>query len=113
MTWTQHPPIATDKIHRGCACCSSAAQFAHNDMLIAVGFGAAYATKGDLIVYDEQDEDDEPHTVADIEKLAAQDPDHDWRIVLAGPLHGETYQRHLTGPHAGKWVCIQSDQGFA
>jgi len=53
--------------------------------------------------------DDELMTGADAEALAAQDPDHDWRIVLHGPLAGRTYQRH--GP--GEWVLVEMNQGFA
>lgn len=47
--------------------------------------------------------------VAEAEKLAATDPDHDWRIVLFGPLHGEVYQRH--GP--GQWMLVEKNEGFA
>lgn len=48
-------------------------------------------------------------TVRDVERLAKKAPDHDWRIVLYGPLHGEIYQRH----GKGKWVLVESNQGFA
>lgn len=47
--------------------------------------------------------------VEEAEKLAAADPDHDWRIVLFGPLHGEVYQRH--GP--GQWLLVEKNEGFA
>ncbi len=78
------------------------------EMLIAVGFGSAFATKDNDVVYDGQDEG-EIKTVGDIEKLAAEDPDHDWRIIKCGPMHGEVFQRH----GKEKWVCIESDPGFA
>lgn len=45
----------------------------------------------------------------EVEKLAAADPDHDWRIVLYGPLHGEVYQRH----DAGVWNLVEKNEGFA
>lgn len=48
-------------------------------------------------------------TVSRVERLARQDPDHDWRIVLYGPLHGEVYQRH----GKSQWVLVESNQGFA
>lgn len=48
-------------------------------------------------------------TVSRVERLARQDPDHDWRIVLLGPLHGEVYQRH----GRNQWVLVESNQGFA
>lgn len=45
---------------------------------------------------------------AEVEKLAAADPDHDWRVVMFGPLHGEEYQRH--GPD--QWVLVVKNEGF-
>lgn len=47
--------------------------------------------------------------VSDAEKAAAADPEHDWRIVLFGPLHGEVYQRH--GPE--EWNLVEKNEGFA
>jgi len=81
-------------------------------MGIAVGFGAAYVTKDGVEVYDGEADwqnEKEPKTVAEIEEIAAADPDHDWRIVKYGPLHGETYQRH----DKDRWVCVESNMGFA
>lgn len=81
-------------------------------MPIAVGFGSAVVTKDDEYIYDERQEGP-TWTVADAEKAAAADPDHDWRIQKDGPLHGETFQRHMKGKYAGQWVCIESNRGFA
>ena len=78
------------------------------DMTIAVGFGSANLTKDDEPIYSESN-DGEIWTVQDAENAALKDPDHDWRIQMVGPLHGETYQRH----DAGKWVCVESNKGFA
>ena len=89
--------------------CSTAALVAPMEMLIAVGFGSAFVTKDDECVYDEGRCDDNFWTVSDAEKLAMEDPDHDWRIVKFGPMHGETFQRH--GPN--EWVCVESNEGFA
>lgn len=115
--WAQIKPLEQDKIFVGCLCCSSAAKFAHIDNIIGVGFGDAYVTRDGECIYSEQNQvhegKDDLWTVRDAEQMAAADPDHDWRITYVGALHGETYQRHKSGPHAGKWVCIQSDQGFA
>lgn len=87
------------------------------DNIIGVGFGDAYVTRDGECIYSEQNQvhegKDDLWTVKDAEQMAAADPDHDWRITYVGALHGETYQRHKSGPHAGKWVCIYSDQGFA
>jgi hypothetical protein len=80
------------------------------EMLVAVGFGSANATRDGEVVYDEsQDDEAVLLTVGDIEAMAVEDPDHDWRITKYGPLHGETFQRH--GP--GLWECIESNEGFA
>lgn len=108
--WNKVPQIASDKLHIGCVKCSTAALVAPMDMLIAVGFGAAYVFRDDDCIYDEDGVVDENYwTVQDAEDAAADDPDHDWRIVKHGPMHGETFQRH--GPN--QWVCIESNEGFA
>jgi hypothetical protein len=112
MSWTKIEPLKSNRINHGCACCSPVAMIAHSDMSIAVGFGSAMLTRDDDLVHDgEQAWQDgcEPWTVAEAEAAALADPDHDWRITMHGPLHGETYQRH----EAGRWVLIESNQGFA
>jgi len=110
MSWDKLPPIEKENLHIGCLNCSSAALEAPLDMVIAVGFGSATVTKDGKTIYDERDAGEENlMTVAQAEDLAAADPDHDWRIEKYGPLHGEVFQRH--GP--GKWVCVESNQGFA
>lgn len=53
---------------------------------------------GTLVVWD----------VAQAERVAKRDPDHDWRIVLYGPLHGEVYQRQ-----DGEWLLVEKNEGFA
>ncbi|MFH1603172.1 MAG: hypothetical protein ABIH03_04625 [Pseudomonadota bacterium] len=111
MAWTKQSPIDAKNLHLGCATCSTARMVAPMEMLLAVGFGSTYVTRDGDVVYDESDIADggEYWTVADAEKLAAADPDHDWRIVKYGPMHGESFQRH--GPE--NWVCIESNEGFA
>lgn len=79
---------------------------------ICVGFGKAVVKKDEEIIHDGErtwEDGGEPWTGHDAENAAAADPDHDWRIVMHGPLHGETFQRR----EPGKWVCIESNQGFA
>ena len=105
MTWTREKPIH-GKI-RGCF---------HNPvydeappyMLIAVGFGEAKVTKDGETVYKQPTEDGEIWDVAEAEKLASADPDHDWRIVLNAPLYGRTFQRQ-----DGHWLLIEENRGFA
>lgn len=52
---------------------------------------------------------DQQPTVAQAEALALLKPDADWRVILEGPLHGETYQRQ----GEGRWVLVVKNQGFA
>lgn len=82
------------------------------DRVIAVGFGAAYVSRDGESLYDEAEVEDsgkEHWEVRDAERLATKDPEHDWRIVMHGPMHGETYQRQ--GP--GSWVLVEKNEGFA
>jgi len=110
--WKKLPPLKSNKLHIGCTCCSTAALKAPMNMEIAVGFGSAVVTKAGKTVYDgERDLQNgkDPKTVKEIEVIAKKDPDHDWRIVKHGPLHGETFQRHGND----EWICIESNEGFA
>lgn len=84
------------------------------ESIVAVGFGDAHLERDGEIIWDENTDGrdldwDEMMSCAKAEEMAAKDPDHDWRIVKNGPLHGETYQRH----GKGRWVCIEQNQGFA
>ena len=110
--WAKHPQIDPKDLHIGCLHCSTAALEAPMEMSICVGFGCAVVTKDGKTIHGGErawENGTEPWTVQDAENTAAKDPDNDWRIVKYGPMHGETFQRH--GP--GKWVCIESNQGFA
>jgi len=112
MAWEKLKPLDSKDIRIGCPCCSTAARVAPLGMSICVGFGAAFVTKGGVQVYNGNDDlrdEKEPLTVRDIEATAKADPDHDWRIVKHGPLHGETFQRHCDDT----WICVESNEGFA
>ncbi len=114
--WAQIKPLEDKRIHIGCLCCSSVGRIAHPNLYLGVGFGEVVVTKGNECVYSETQwnhEGKDCWTLQDAEALASVDPDHDWRIQFDGPLHGETYQRHKSGHWAGKWVLIESNQGFA
>ena len=76
---------------------------------IAVGFGYAGVTRDGIGAWEHDNGDDEPITVADAERMAAADPDHDWRIVFHGPLSEAIYQRHA----ADQWVLVKKGMGFA
>jgi hypothetical protein len=116
MTWTKLPPL--DGKPNPCAHCPPILPTIALDAIIAVGFGDAHVECDGEEVWrepasppDEGSEDEavEYWEVRDAEIAAAADPDHDWRIVLYGPLHGEVYQRH--GP--GEWVLVEKNEGFA
>lgn len=111
MGWKILPGIAEKDLHVGCLNCSSARTKANMNMPIAVGLGVAMVTKDGDCFYDGESAYDNvvPKIVREIENIAAEDPDHDWRIVMHGPMHGETYQRQ--GP--ANWVCVESNDGFA
>ena len=99
--------------HRNpCGCCPPIGSRFHPESVIAVGFGSATLERDGVVVIDGEQsygKDGIGVTGADAEALAARDPDHAWRIVLFGPLHGETYQRH--GP--GEWMLVEKNEGFA
>lgn len=110
-TWEKLPPFA-GKIDNPCFNCPPHEELADERMLIAVGFGSACVTKDGVPVYDEPndaEDDAEYWTVADAEKAALADPDHDWRIHKHGPMRGAVWQRQDTG----KWVLVESNEGFA
>lgn len=106
ITWEKLPAI--EGKHGGCLNCGPRPSLFPYDGVIAVGFGYAALHRDGAPVHTE-DESDDYMTGAQAEELAAADPDHDWRIVLEGPLSGRTYQRH--GP--GEWALVAQNQGFA
>ena len=109
-TWTKLPPFA-GKIANPCLNCPSHEEVAPLGLVIAVGFGSACVTKDGALVYDEPDIDSDAEcwTVAEAEAAALADPDHDWRILLHGPMRGATWQRHGDA----RWVLVESNEGFA
>lgn len=104
--WTKLPTVEGQ--FGGCFNCGPRPNLFPADGVVSVGFGYAAVTKdGEPVLEDSLDADD--ITGAQAEALAAADPDHDWRIVLEGPLSGRTYQRHGTG----EWALVEQNQGFA
>jgi hypothetical protein len=95
----------------GCLNCGPRPSFFHRRMRIGVGFGYAALERDGKTVWSEvhDTEWEKCMTGQKAENIAAKDPNHDWRIVLHGPLSGRVYQRH----EKGKWALIQQDGGFA
>ena len=104
--WTKLPPIAPD----GAACLNCGPKSARLKMsdYIGVGFGYAACERDGEPVWIEQDFNDAP-TAMRFENMARKDPDHDWRVVIHGPLSGATYQRH----GRNDWPMVEKNQGFA
>lgn len=95
----------------GCACCGHQDTKLPMDAKIAVGFGEAWLLRDGRIAWEEKPNMsfEECWDVGKAEQLAAQDPDHDWRILLFGPLQESEYQRQ--GPES--WVLVREGKGFA
>lgn len=109
MPWEKLPALET-RPHPTCNCCPPVPGRACMRKLVAVGFGSATVTcDGRLKIDGEHPKDDQWVTFADAERLAAVHPDHDWRVTLRGPLHGESFQRH--GPE--EWILVEVFDGFA
>lgn len=109
MTWERKPAI---KGAMGpCLCCGVAASFFPPDGLIAVGFGYAGLECDGQNLYAEDSRDDNARimTGEEAERIAANGPDADYRIVLHGPLRSRVYQRHAPG----QWALIEQGEGFA
>lgn len=103
-----------DPKHNPCLHCPDPSKVLSPDHVIAVGFGDAHLECDGKILWDENQMGDDADwedfmTCASAEQMAAADPDHDWRIVLHGPLHGETYQRQ----GVANWLCVEQNEGFA
>lgn len=80
------------------------------DGVVAVGFGSASLRRDGAYVWSEDEWPDGPYmTGEEAERLAAADPEHDWKIALYGPLQSSVYQRQ----GAGRWVLIERGEGFA
>jgi hypothetical protein len=108
MNWTKEPAIVG--VQQSCLLAGVAASLFPPNGIIAVGFGSAILSCDGAVLYYEDPESDAPDmTGAWAESLAAQDPDHDWRISLQSPLSEREYQRH--GPD--QWVLIKQGEGFA
>ena len=106
-SWEKKPTIKGK--YCGCVNCGPRPIYFPASSVIAVGFGYAGLHCDGAPVHVESKGDGEYMTGAQAEELASADPDHDWQIVLDGPLSGRTYQRH--GP--GEWALIEQTLGFA
>lgn len=77
---------------------------------ISVGFGYAALTRdGEDVFRETNHEYEECPSYIDAEIMAANDPNHDWRIHLEAPLSSRHYQRQ----GLNLWVLYAKGAGFA
>jgi hypothetical protein len=77
---------------------------------ISVGIGYASLTRDGETVYEEgRAAESAPMTVAQAEKLALREADHDWRIHLVAQLEDRHYRRDS----AGRWVIYERGYGLS
>ena len=108
--WKELTPVEGSCACLTCGC--GAREHLPMDRWVAVGFGAAGYERDGVRTQTEPFDDDDPDamlTVADVERMAAADPDHDWRIYFYAPLYEAEYQRHRNGA----WVLVKKGDGFA
>jgi len=80
------------------------------DSVIGVGYGYAALTRDGEPVFEENGQEfHQLMTVAEAEKIAAQDPPHDWKIHLVALLEDRHYQR--TG--RGCWELVRRGYGLS
>lgn len=104
-------PLDTKKIHHGCLNCGGTEDILSMDTVLYNSFGGWKITKNGELFF-EEDMDKEwlkNKKMNEIEQIAKKDPDNDWRAIVYLPLRGATYQRYADN----KWVCIESNEGFA
>ena len=85
-------------------------RFLAPETTISVGIGYASLTRDGQTVYEEDCTGvHEPMTVAQAEKMARREADHDWRIHLVAQLEDRHYRR--VGP--ARWVIYERGYGMS
>jgi hypothetical protein len=80
------------------------------ESVIGVGHGYAALTRDGEPVFEENGKEfDELITVADADRLAGADPQHDWKIHLVAFLDDRHYQRE----GEGRWVLVRRGYGLS
>lgn len=101
--------LAPAKGSVACGTCGAGAR-SDLDMMreITVGFGSAGYSKDGEELWSSDYGSDVPR-VEDVERMAKNDPDHDWRIWFFAPLYEAEYQRQ----GEKLWVLVRAGDGFA
>lgn len=121
MTFTKLDPIGA--VRTGCLCCPPKPDVAPMDWQPHPGFGVLFLKCDDESVPEFNDYcwtalgrdqwaidwQGDHITLGEIEEACAEDPDHDWRLEIHGPLGGVIYQRQ----GCAQWVAVERLEGFA
>jgi hypothetical protein len=94
----------------GCLCCPGSEGMLAMDTVLYNGFGGYTVERDGELFYmgDPNQKWERFKKLRTIEKVAACDPKHQWRVTLLNPLRGATWERHR-----GKWHLIDTNMGFA
>jgi len=84
-------------------------QYLMPDALIGVGIGYAALTRDGETVYEEDSKQRDSMTAAQAERLAAREPERDWRIHLVAQLEDRHFRREGTGV----WVLYERGYGLS
>ncbi len=76
------------------------------DWVVDASFGVALVTRDGECIY-QVGAGQEAKKVAYFEDIAAQDPDHDWRIEYLQSMREDYYQRH----GSSRWMLIDQNGG--
>ena len=111
--WWVEPLTNENLIHHGCLNCGGTNRVLDMTTALYNSFGGWCITKDRKLYFQEDSQVEKSwemnKTLAEIEKEAKKDPEHDWRAQFDLPLRGGEYQRH----YDEGWILIESNQGFA
>ena len=107
MSW-EKLPVIEGGVSSGCLHCGTKPTELPLTKLLAVGFGEVVVTKDRFHVWSEGSEGGDK-LLEEFEKLAQEDPDHDWRVSFDAPMYSATWQRQ----GHGKWMLVAKGDGFA
>lgn len=80
------------------------------EAIVAVGVGYAAVTRDGVPMYEAQyGELEHAMSVREAERMAAAEPEHDWRIHLVGPLDERHYRRSADG----RWTIYRRGYGLS
>ncbi len=105
--WKREKPLSKKQagLRSECEYCGPQPVVLSMDAILAVGFGGVTVRKDDKIIWSG---DDEEKKLEEIENLATNDPEHDWRIEFYAPLSSTVYQRQ----GRWQWMLIEKGKGF-